>query len=353
MKTIFIGMTINDGSVTEFFLNLANRLSKKYQVVIIADKIETQPVAVNPSIRVFQWPSERPTKFRDFIFLAKLIKKYRPTLMLSMFSSVNIFLVAGFIFRIKHRIAWARTISSAFILKSSLAKRKSLVYKLASRVFANSVSTKNDLIETFNVPSNKITVIPNAVRKPEFQTSVDDNLITFVGRMHPSKGIDTLLKAMPNVVTKFPKIRLQIIGGGDQQPFVELAEKLQVSNNVVFRGRQTKDVLLRELSRSYFSLVPSVVEAFGFVIIESFSVCTPVIGSNSSGIAEVIRHGQDGFLFETGNSDDLAEKMLHLLADKELRDKFGQNCHCRFAEEYEIDNVAEVVSKKISLLINA
>src|SRR5690606_18735068 len=108
--------------------------------------------------------------------------------------------------------------------------------------------------------------------------------------------------------------------------------------HVNFIGHQSKEKVLSELSSSYVTIVPSVIEAFGFVIIESFSVKTPVIGSDSSGIAEVIGDNIDGLLFEPQNHLDLAAKIRILLMDEEMRKRFSENGYNRFKDNFEIKN---------------
>src|SRR5690606_31878150 len=113
-------------------------------------------------------------------------------------------------------------------------------------------------------------------------------------------------------------------------------QKLQVSKNVEFIGNQGKKRIMKEFSSSNVTVVPSIEEAFGYVVIESFSARTPVIGSNTTGIAEIIRNNMDGFLFEVGNSSDLAEKIIALRKDQVLRKNFSDNCYFRFKEKFEI-----------------
>lgn len=205
---------------------------------------------------------------------------------------------------------------------------------MCTKVLVNSNSVKQDLIDNFGVNVNKLQVVYNAVKDQNILTEINVNKIVYVGRMHPSKGIDTLLKAMPAVLKEFPKLKLKIIGGNlesdEAKKYLKMATVLNIADNVVFTGNQSKTIVLEEFSSAYCAVVPSVTEAFGFVVIESFSVKTPVIGSNSTGIAEIIRDNKDGFLFEPQNENDLSKKMILLLQNSELRKEFSNNSYNHF-----------------------
>lgn len=353
MKTIILSFTISHSSVTDYFVTLCNKLTGTYRVVIITDKIEPHPFALSPKITVLQWPSERPTKFKDFLFLMRQILKYRPYVMISMFSSVNLFLLGGWLCRVKHRIAWHRSIFAKDRAFQKVFRRKRIVYRLATRIFANSDAAADDTTGYFKVPPKKIVRLYNAVRDPELtNTGTDPNAISFVGRLDPSKGFDTLIKAMPKVVRHFPQVKLTVAGGYLHgrviKGYQKMVDDLGVSNHVQLGGRLDKNQVVDLFSKSYLSVVPSVLEAFGFVVIESFSVATPVVGSRSSGIVEIIRDGVDGLHFTTGDHEDLADKIIWLMQRPEIRQEFSANCKQRFMDCFEIERATDSVA---SLLI--
>ena len=88
-------------------------------------------------------------------------------------------------------------------------------------------------------------------------------------------------------------------------------------------------------------VVPSITEAFGFVTIEAMSVKTAVIGSDTSGIAEIIRNEQDGLLFEPRNDTDLFQQMKRLLLDENFTIELAENGYQRFMSTYEHQNAIE------------
>ncbi len=352
MKTVFLGFNIANSSVSDFFLELANQLSPEYNIVILSNKFQNDKFDISPQVTIFYWPSAKLSSYRSFKFLFEKILKHKPYLMVSVFGAVNPFLILGFCLGVKNRIAWCRSISKQFEVKNWVLKRKKIIYELATLVFANSIATKQDLVENYGVNERKIEVFYNAVRTSEAaKNKTQKNKIVYVGRMSPSKGVDTLLKAMPLILTRFPDLKLQLIGGRIEGKeivyYKKECKRMKISRSVSFAGNKSKEIVLKEFSTAYLTVVPTIVEAFGFVVIESFSVKTPVVGSNTSGIAEIIRDGRDGFLFETQNHTDLAKKIIYLLENEKIRETFSQNCYQRFTHEFELNKAVSRLKKKM------
>lgn len=343
MNTIFLSFTLKNSSLAGFFIELCNQLAFNNRVIIITYAVEKHNFYISPKIEILKWPSKRPTKFKDFLFLIKLVKKHRPKTMIANFGAVNMFLIVGYLFRVKQRIAWYHTLSGQLEKHKILQLRKRIFYKMATKIISNSKATRNDLVKNFRVKKSKVKIIYNAVREPLKTGCVIPFKLVYAGRMHVTKGVDILLLAMPLVVKKFPLVNLTLIGDdlkGEQiKKYIEIVNVLKIQDNVIFLGNQNKDRVLEQFSSAYLTIVPSIVEAFGYVVIESFSVKTPVIGSNTGGIAEIIRDDLDGLLFEVNNSLDLADKINHLLGNHRLREQFSNNCFDRFLQNFEVKEV--------------
>lgn len=325
---------------------MAHLLKENFNVYIFTTKTDFIIQNKLKDVTVFIWPSKRPTTHKDFIFLSKKILNHRPVTMIAAFGAVNLFTIVGYLFFIKNRIAWVHTLTTQMTNRKFLQYRKSIVYKACSHIVTNSLATKNDIILNFAVPAKKIKVVYNSCELPtDKEVEVNCRRITFAGRIHPSKGIDILIKAMPIVIKKYPELKLEIVGsfleGEAVQKYLKLTQDLGLINHIHFVGWKSKTELLDIFRNSYFIVVPSLAEAFGYVVIESFSVKTPVIGSNTGGIAEIIRDGKDGLLFESGNHEELAQKMIVLLSNTKMRDKFSKSCHERFLEHFESEKVLQ------------
>jgi glycosyltransferase involved in cell wall biosynthesis len=135
----------------------------------------------------------------------------------------------------------------------------------------------------------------------------------YVGRMSPEKGVETLLKAAQSL--PYP---LKLIGGGPQ---LEYLKSRYTDKHIEFCGKKNWDELKTILSHALFSILPSEwYENNPLAIIESLCLGTPVLGANIGGIPELVENKKNGLLFESGNVEDLKEKMIAMFDSAPLFD---------------------------------
>lgn len=336
---VFLSFSLGHSSVSDHFSELSQKLLTNYNVIIFSDKPKPDDLIISNEINIKYWPSKRPTKFKDAYFLYKEIKKYSPVLTISLFGSVNLFILVSFLCGVKHRVAWIRTLSTQFPQKRINIFRKSLVYKLATNIITNSNATKEDTIQVFKVKDSKITVLPNSVKNYNDllgNIPIDKSKIVYVGRLHYSKGIDILIRAFSELINQNFDVHLDIIGNGSEKDnLLELTSKLNLSERVHFLGGKTKVEVLQAFKSCYCSVVSSRSEAFGFTVIEAMSVGTCVIGANNTGIKEIIIDNETGLLFETDNYLDLALKIKSILVDEGFRNKYALEGFKHFMNNFE------------------
>lgn len=353
LKTIFLAFTINSSSLADFFIGLSKKLSKNYNVIVITNKEPKFDLGFNKNVEVLVWPSKRPTKIKDAWFLYKKIKNYKPVMSISMFGSVNLMVLVSWLAKVPFRVTWIRTLSSQYDNKKWLTKRKKRIYNLSTHILVNSQATSLDVQNIYHIPVGKITILPNSIKKYDevlTKQSTAKRHISYTGRLHESKGIATLLQAFAMCYLRHPDIHLDIIGEGPERKNLEnLSQKLQLESKVTFHSFQPKTKVMEFFKNAYMVVVPSITEAFGFVTIEGMSVKTPVIGSNTTGIAEIIRHKKDGLLFEPQNDNDLFEKMNILLTDEVYAKMLGEQGFMRFLSTYEHENCIE---RDVEILTN-
>ena len=356
-KTIIIAIFIRENSaLTEFFFKLSHELiALNYEVVILTNEQRTDLVDESSSPIIKTWPSYYPTKIKDFFFIKKLINKYHPTMLISNFSSTNFSLLTGKFANVPHRIPWIHTISTAMTEVAPWKFwRKNYLYKLATSFIANSDATKNDSIYRYSIDTKKIVTIPNLIyNNDQYLSEEHKNDIVFVGRFYETKGIDTLIEAMSIVVKKFPLLKLKIIAGGDDTKYRKMVKQHNLDNNIIFMGRLHRDDVMKNLATAYCSIVPSRAEAFGYVVIEAFSVKTPVIGSNTGGISEIVDDNINGMLFPVGDSQILAEKIVLMLSNQELRNNCADNAYMSFQKKYDLDNNINYTTQILHKLITS
>jgi glycosyltransferase involved in cell wall biosynthesis len=174
----------------------------------------------------------------------------------------------------------------------------------------------------------------------------EDPLILSVGNLIPIKGHDVLLRAVASLVPEFPRLSLQIIGDGPEFARLQgLTHQLQIAGHVQFLGRQSRRQVADAMRRCTIFALPSQYEGLGCVYLEAMCVGKPVIGCRGQGIAEIIRHGSNGFLVGPGNERELTLALAMLLRDEASRRNLGSAARETVLDGYTLERQAESVAR--------
>jgi len=216
----------------------------------------------------------------------------------------------------------------------------------ADLVTVNSKFMRSELNDLLMRP-RKLKIVRNGVDVDAYHPCDDwpndDDYILFVGRLVEQKGVVYLLRAFSLVHQKFSDIRLKIVGKdiATYEPSLKrLAENLLVGPYVDFLGEQKGWALQRLYQRARIVTVPSIYEPFGMTALEGMACARPVVASEVGGLKETIAHGETGFLCRSKDHLDLAQWIMALLHDGELRKKIGDEAVSRVRSEYEWSSIA-------------
>jgi phosphatidylinositol alpha-mannosyltransferase len=183
-------------------------------------------------------------------------------------------------------------------------------------------------------------VVPNGVVLPE-QSDPEGRLhqIVFIGRHDTRKGLSVLLRAWP-AIHRATGARLRLIGT-DPLQYRLLASRLRCDEaGIDVLGIVTNEVRTAELAASKLFVSPALGgESFGMVLVEAFATATPVVASNIPGFADVAVPGVAS-LVPPGEPDALAEAVVALLADEQLRVRMGRTARALAEERYAWPDVA-------------
>ncbi|MEX2007811.1 MAG: glycosyltransferase family 4 protein [Candidatus Levyibacteriota bacterium] len=174
-----------------------------------------------------------------------------------------------------------------------------------------------------------------------FKTQSDGNIlrIGFFKHLKPIYGPDYLLRAFAVVLKKFPRAELFLAGKGEMDSELKnLAKELGISRKVRFLG--FVDDVAEIMVKMDLTAMPSLRESFGVAALESQALEVPVVASRVGGTPEVIRDGETGFLVPPRDEKLLAEAMIKLLSDKELRLRMGKAGRKFVQENYNWENNA-------------
>lgn len=194
-----------------------------------------------------------------------------------------------------------------------------------------------ELAQVFQLPAEKIIIIANGVEIKNVQPRAVDpgfrnrfaapyeKMVYFIGRLVAEKGVQVLIKAVPQILRQFPDTKFVISGKGPYQDHLEnLAAKLGVREKVYFTGFANDETRNLLFAGSDIAVFPSLYEPFGIVALEAMATRVPVIVSETGGLAEVIEHGADGLKVSPGDVDGLAGAVVSLLGDPALAHRISQ-----------------------------
>jgi L-malate glycosyltransferase len=157
-------------------------------------------------------------------------------------------------------------------------------------------------------------------------------LIMHISNFRPVKRIGDLIEAFIKV-RKRARCRMLLIGDGPERARAEQdAQRAGVLSDVVFLGNQVAVNELLGIADIYF--LPSENESFGLSALEAMASEAPVVATNIGGIPEVVTDGETGFLCDLGDTDTMAERILRLVEDEELRKRMGTAARRRALTEF-------------------
>lgn len=137
-------------------------------------------------------------------------------------------------------------------------------------------------------------------------------------------GPTYLIQAVPSVLARIPGVRFELVGDGAQLSRCRnLASDLGVNSSIEWIPRQPHRDLPRRIARWDVSVIPSVQEAFGVAALESSAMEVPVVASNVGGLKDTVRHGETGLLVPPRSPQALADAVVAILQNADLRRRMG------------------------------
>lgn len=168
--------------------------------------------------------------------------------------------------------------------------------------------------------------------KQEFGIHPEEKVIIHVSNFRGVKRVEDVVKAFHLVSKKIPAKLLLVGDGPEMSNVTQLVDMLGIKKDVLFLGKQ--DNLEELYSISDLKLLLSEKESFGLVALEAMACGVPCIGTNIGGIPEVIIDGETGYICELGHIDEIAEKAVNLLANRNLHHLFSTNSISRVKEHF-------------------
>ncbi|MBN1398063.1 MAG: glycosyltransferase family 4 protein [Bacteroidetes bacterium] len=237
------------------------------------------------------------------------------------------------------------------------AERLALSVYKNTPMIAISKSTQDELISNGYKEEN-VFLVPCAVNHAAYRQigGMERNKLSicYVGRIKKYKSVDHLLKAFAVVLKVIPGAKLTVIGEGDGKAmFQKLAHELQIDHAVAFTGFLPLDKKIILLNQMQVVVNTSAKEGWGLTVTEANACGVPAIASDVPGLRDAVIDNQTGLLYDYGNIEQLAGKIILLLKDENLRAKltegalsYAKSLTWNASAKVMLNVIENVVSKK-------
>ena len=252
------------------------------------------------------------------------------------------------------------------------------VVQNSDRIVAATPAEVEQLVTLYQADRDKIAVIPPGVDTSHFYpiqpdeakaaigVPTDAQMLLFVGRIEPLKGVDTLMKAIAIMRQDCFDSRcpyyLAVIGGDPNESQISadsemhrlrtLCHDLGLDDMIVFLGKRDQSTLPYYYSAAELLIMPSFYESFGMVALEAMACGTPVVASHTGGLAYLVQNGVNGFTVPGGNAKALAERLTQVIYDTRLRQRLGQQA-AAYAQDYAWEKITARIIDLYGETLNA
>lgn len=373
MRVAHIIMSLGYGGIETMLVNIANEQVKQgveVAIIIVNDNVAQElKDRISPSVIVFQL--HRIIGSKSLAFTRKLnqaLEEFRPDVIHQHYGVFYNYLNSKWRNNISCSVCctlhdmprgslgvswrWGRLFQNLVLHKGGNVMNLNRVKK----VFAISNSVAEALKKDFQVDS---TVVCNGIHTERFaqRPSILPGgvfQIVQVSRLdHIKKGQDLLIEAIKKLSDKGVNVHATFIGeGGSRAILEEMVVNLRLHNKISFLGTKSQEYLTQHLRDYDLFVQPSRFEGFGLTVAEAMAANVPVLVSEGQGPAEVTVNETYGWVFESGNSDKLADKIDYLINDYDRCLQKVDKARKHVVEKYDVSVTASNYLKAYHEMIN-
>lgn len=216
----------------------------------------------------------------------------------------------------------------------------------ASKILVSNEGTKTIVNEYYNVPKEKISIVPNGTDLSKFFTKKSTKQVIFSGVMYYHRGIDILLEAGKKIIEKIPDVKFIFLGSGPELPRLkELVKENNISHNVFFEGWVDREKIPAYLSESTVGIGPLrstevTKNALPIKVLEYMASSLPIIAWEGTLPADILKNNFNGYFVK--NSHELIEKVTYLLENEEEGKRMGENSK-NMVKKFDLENVVNKI----------
>jgi phosphatidylinositol alpha-mannosyltransferase len=201
-----------------------------------------------------------------------------------------------------------------------------LIERITAKIAVSEIA-RETLKDRFNTEA---VVIPNGIDSKKFEGIgvraewALPNTLGFIGRFdEPRKGLAVLFAAIPKIVNRVPNLRILVAGPGNASDFEKLVP-LDLRERITFLGRISEIEKAQFFKSISLYIAPNTGgESFGIILAEAMAAKTPIVASNLPAFLRLLDDGDSGAIFASEDADDLAETIINLLENSQMREKIA------------------------------
>ncbi len=351
-KVVILGLHLGYGGVEQAIINEANMLSNDYdvEVVSIYKVMDFIPFKVQKNVKITYLTDLKPNReeFMNYLRKGRLFKTFKEGL-----KSLKILYYKKKCMQNYLQTCKADIIISSRIEITELLNKANLNNQLKIAIEHRHHNNEQKYIERLRKSLKNINYlvvvskdlqkyyeknfqfircfyIPNALEYSlGSRTNLKAKRLIAIGRLSVEKGFVDLIDVFNLVSQKDKDVTLDIIGDGvERDKILKKILEYKLQDKIKLHGFQKKDYINKYLKESSICLMTSLEESFGTVLIEASSFGVPQIAFTSAqGACEIIKNGKSGYLIEDRNKEEMANKILELLNDKQKLQEFSNNAY--------------------------
>ena len=365
------------GGITTFITSiLESNLNKKYEFVTFTSS--------RPPLRG-KIPSLQDHSIIFRVSLLDLFRSVSATLYHLCVFPITLLKVRPSIVHIHTSSYWTFWENSLYVMISKTFKRKAILHihgsmfdkfckgqtslmknlirsiiNMTDKTIALSLYWKRFLTDEMRVKDpDKVIIINNGVDSSKYMSRCSrvreckrEIGVLFIGGAYSKrKGIYDLVNAIPHVLEKFSNITFTIIGKGELENIKVLCKNLRIEQHVKILGEASEEEKIEQLCSSDIFVLPTYSEGMPIALLEAMAAGLPLVSTPVGAIPEVIDDGKNGFLIELGNCKALAEKIVVLAQNENIRREMGRYNQQKIMNQYDMSAIARKLSHVYSQLL--
>lgn len=300
-----------------------------------------EQLAKENNIEIIFLDKKKGIDLNVIIQLISIFKKYKPDIIHTHLYVMSYVLPAAIFCNIKNIIHTVHSVANKE-LRKPVRRIMYIAYKVFSVTpVAISSYIKDTIHKEYRIDNQYIKCIYNGVDTFRFKNKRDIKNkqiieLIHVGKFRKEKNHKLLIESFKLVSEEIDNIQLKLVGDGELRGEIEeLVEKLEIKSKVIFRGIQ-KDIA-QELKKSDIFVLSSDWEGIPLSVIEAMAAKLPIISTKAGGVVDIVNNNEVGFLVEIGDKKGLANAIIKLSNDYEMRERFANEA-VKQAKKYDIRN---------------